>query len=78
VGSDPAADEERARASSVPSPARYSVEHPLTLGAALAGADADALLGCADYGLPLGEAFQLRDDVLGVFGDPARPASRWW
>ncbi len=28
------------------------------------------------YGLPLGEAFQLRDDVLGVFGDPARPASR--
>jgi geranylgeranyl diphosphate synthase type I len=70
-GSDPAADEERARAVIRAKSARYSVEHPLTLGAALAGADDDALLGCADYGLPLGEAFQLRDDLLGVFGDPA-------
>ena len=51
--------------------ARYSVEHPLLLGAALAGAD-DALLGALSaVGLPLGEAFQLRDDELGVFGDPA-------
>ncbi|WP_127571978.1 polyprenyl synthetase family protein [Georgenia faecalis] len=51
--------------------ARYSVEHPLTLGAALAGADDDALARLRAVGLPLGEAFQLRDDVLGVFGDPA-------
>ena len=27
---------------------------------------------CTEYGLPLGIAFQLRDDLLGVFGDPAR------
>jgi hypothetical protein len=36
----------------------------------------ELLAGYSGYGLPLGEAFQLRDDVLGVFGDPARPASR--
>jgi geranylgeranyl diphosphate synthase type I len=51
--------------------ARYSVEHPLVLGAALAGADDAALDRLRRVGLPLGEAFQLRDDVLGVFGDPA-------
>ncbi len=50
--------------------AKYTVERPLHLGAALAGAD-DALIGAlTDVALPLGEAFQLRDDVLGVFGDP--------
>ncbi|WP_127127535.1 polyprenyl synthetase family protein [Georgenia sp. SYP-B2076] len=51
--------------------ARYSVEHPLLLGAALAGAQADLLGHLSAIGLPLGEAFQLRDDELGVFGDPA-------
>ncbi|MEE6286590.1 polyprenyl synthetase family protein [Georgenia sp. MJ173] len=51
--------------------ARYSVEHPLVLGAALAGADDAALERLRGVGLPLGVAFQLRDDVLGVFGDPA-------
>ena len=49
--------------------ARYSVEHPIALGAALAGADDAALRATSAYGLPVGEAFQLRDDVLGVFGD---------
>ena len=50
--------------------AKYTVERPLHLGAALAGAD-DALIDAlTDVALPLGEAFQLRDDVLGVFGDP--------
>lgn len=50
--------------------ARYSVEHPLTLGAALGGGN-DALIKCLKaVGLPLGEAFQLRDDDLGVFGNP--------
>lgn len=48
--------------------AMYTVERPLQLGAALAGSDALETLGT--YGLPLGVAFQLRDDVLGVFGDP--------
>ncbi|MGP6178130.1 polyprenyl synthetase family protein [Microbacterium sp. A196] len=49
--------------------ARYSVEQPLALGAALAGADADQLAALRAFGHPLGMAFQLRDDVLGVFGD---------
>lgn len=51
--------------------AKYSIERPLHIGAALAGADAAALRSLTAFGLPLGEAFQLRDDVLGVFGDPA-------
>jgi geranylgeranyl diphosphate synthase, type I len=51
--------------------ARYSVEHPLVLGAALAGADDHLLAALSAVGLPLGEAFQLRDDELGVFGDPS-------
>ena len=51
--------------------AKYTIEKPLHLGAALAGADQAVLDGYSGYGLPLGEAFQLRDDVLGVFGDPS-------
>ena len=50
--------------------ARYTVERPLQLGAALAAAPPPVLAALSAYGLPLGEAFQLRDDVLGVFGDP--------
>jgi geranylgeranyl diphosphate synthase type I len=49
--------------------AKYTVERPLQLGAAAAGAT-DELLGVlSGYGVPLGEAFQMRDDVLGAFGD---------
>jgi geranylgeranyl diphosphate synthase, type I len=51
--------------------AGYTVQRPLQLGAAIAGADAGVVEACTAIGLPLGEAFQLRDDVLGVFGDPA-------
>src|SRR5690606_34075500 len=51
--------------------AKYTIERPLHVGAALAGADDALLAGLTDVALPLGEAFQLRDDVLGVFGDPA-------
>jgi geranylgeranyl diphosphate synthase, type I len=51
--------------------AKYTIERPLHLGALLAGAGADRPPALSAYGLPLGEAFQLRDDVLGVFGDPA-------
>src|SRR5215467_12610524 len=65
--------------------AKYTIERPLHLGAALAGAGG-ALTGDGGtaggggsltaaytaYGLPLGIAFQLRDDILGVFGDPAQ------
>ncbi len=49
---------------------RYSVREPLLIGAALGGADADLLRVLADFGEALGEAFQLRDDLLGTFGDP--------
>jgi geranylgeranyl diphosphate synthase type I len=76
--------------------AKYTIERPLQLGAALAAgaqaatATAATAVGraarmaetarttaaiealCTEYGIPLGIAFQLRDDVLGVFGDPAR------
>jgi geranylgeranyl diphosphate synthase type I len=50
--------------------AKYTVERPLQLGGVLADAPAELLAAYSGYGLPLGEAFQLRDDVLGVFGDP--------
>ncbi len=58
--------------------AKYSTERPLQLGATLAatatgsGAVDELAAVCSRYGAPLGIAFQLRDDMLGVFGDPAR------
>jgi geranylgeranyl diphosphate synthase type I len=51
--------------------AGYTVQRPLQLGAAIAGAGPEVVEAYTAIGLPLGEAFQLRDDVLGVFGDPA-------
>ncbi len=50
--------------------AKYTIEHPLLIGAAVGGVGECDLAHLSDYGLALGEAFQLRDDVLGVFGDP--------
>jgi geranylgeranyl diphosphate synthase type I len=50
---------------------KYTVERPLHLGAALAGRLGDLAEPLSGYGLPLGEAFQMRDDILGTFGDPA-------
>jgi geranylgeranyl diphosphate synthase type I len=52
--------------------AKYTVERPLHLGAALArpGLLPSMSEGLSALALPLGEAFQLRDDLLGVFGDP--------
>lgn len=50
---------------------RYSVQHPLLLGAVLAEADAAQYEALSAFGHPVGLAFQLRDDVLGVFGDSA-------
>lgn len=50
--------------------AKYTVEQPLLIGGALAGASTRLREGYSAYGLPLGEAFQLRDDLLGLFGDP--------
>jgi geranylgeranyl diphosphate synthase type I len=51
--------------------AKYSIERPLHIGATLAGGSAEQLRQLTAFGLPLGEAFQLRDDLLGVFGDPS-------
>ncbi|MCC6875734.1 MAG: polyprenyl synthetase family protein, partial [Sandaracinaceae bacterium] len=48
----------------------YTVRGPLLLGAALAGASPPQTASLEAYGAPLGEAFQLRDDLLGTFGDP--------
>ncbi len=50
--------------------AKYSIEHPLLIGANAVGASPQALETLSAYGLALGEAFQLRDDLLGVFGNP--------
>jgi geranylgeranyl diphosphate synthase, type I len=61
--------------------AKYTVQRPIQLGAVVAGLDGAGAPGGAGgpdpggflsgYSLPLGEAFQLRDDILGVFGDPS-------
>jgi geranylgeranyl diphosphate synthase type I len=51
--------------------AGYTVQRPLQLGAAVAGGRPEVREAFSRIGLALGEAFQLRDDVLGVFGDPA-------
>jgi geranylgeranyl diphosphate synthase type I len=50
--------------------ASYTVERPLHLGAAIAGADAELVAAYRAFGTDIGIAFQLRDDLLGVFGDP--------
>ncbi|MFG3250524.1 polyprenyl synthetase family protein [Streptomyces sp. NPDC048187] len=52
--------------------AKYTVEHPLLIGGLLAGAAPALRDTYRAYGLPLGEAFQLRDDLLGLFGDEER------
>ncbi len=51
--------------------AAYTVERPLQMGAGLAGASAELLAAYQSFGADVGVAFQLRDDLLGVFGDPA-------
>ncbi|MGN9843053.1 polyprenyl synthetase family protein [Nonomuraea sp. H19] len=51
--------------------AKYTVERPLQIGGALAGAPPELLESYSRFGVPLGEAFQLRDDVLSTFGTAA-------
>jgi geranylgeranyl diphosphate synthase type I len=51
--------------------AKYSVEAPLAIGGSLAGGSLAQIAALREFGLPLGVAFQLRDDLLGVYGDPA-------
>ena len=51
---------------------KYTIERPLHLGAAMTSSPSPEIFAALSaYGLPLGEAFQLRDDLLGVFGDPS-------
>jgi geranylgeranyl diphosphate synthase type I len=51
--------------------AKYTIERPLHLGGAIAAATPRLLAAYSRFALPLGEAYQLRDDLLGVYGDPA-------
>jgi geranylgeranyl diphosphate synthase type I len=48
----------------------YTVRRPLEIGAAMAGCDVRVLDALGDYGTAIGEAFQLRDDIIGIFGSP--------
>jgi geranylgeranyl diphosphate synthase type I len=66
-----AVSEERARQIAVLKSGRYSIEKPLAIGAALGRAPHALRDGLADFGRPLGMAFQLRDDLLGTFGEPS-------
>lgn len=50
--------------------AAYTIERPLHIGAAIAGAPAELIEAYRSFGRDIGVAFQLRDDQLGVFGDP--------
>ncbi|GHE11057.1 polyprenyl synthetase family protein [Streptomyces alanosinicus] len=71
AGGQPTDDVERAWTIIRFKTAKYTCERPLHIGAVLAGAPGPLLDELSAYALPLGEAFQLRDDLLGVFGDPA-------
>ena len=63
---------EQARVICVYKSGKYTVERPLHLGAAMAGRLDELGKAYSAFGVPLGEAFQLRDDLLGAFGDAAR------
>ena len=69
AASDPFTTEDHARLVARMKSGRYSVEEPLTIGATLGGGSSELIEGLARFGAPLGEAFQLRDDLLGMFGD---------
>jgi geranylgeranyl diphosphate synthase type I len=65
------ADEETTRRLASLKSGSYTVADPLAIGALLAGASDATVEALETFGQPLGEAFQIRDDVLGTFGDPA-------
>ncbi|WP_282689753.1 MULTISPECIES: polyprenyl synthetase family protein [unclassified Streptomyces] len=68
---DASSSEERALRIALLKTSLYTVERPLALGAALAGADGRTISALRSAGRSAGIAFQLRDDLLGVFGDPS-------
>lgn len=51
--------------------AKYSLEAPILIGSSYAGASQEQRNSLSEFAIPLGLAFQLRDDILGVFGDPS-------
>ncbi len=68
---DASSSEDRALHIALLKTSLYTVERPLALGAALAGADGRTISALRSAGRSAGIAFQLRDDLLGVFGDPS-------
>ena len=66
------ADEPTARRIGALKSAGYTVADPLVIGALCTSDDADVVAALDAYGTPLGEAFQIRDDVLGTFGEPSQ------
>lgn len=70
IRQDPELLLQRAQTVAIHKSAKYSVQEPLLLGATIAGAADAQLEALGGYGLPIGVAFQMRDDLLGVFGDP--------
>lgn len=71
LAASPLADPAQAQRVALLKAGRYTVTRPLQLGAALAGVEPDDGKALAAYGDAVGVAFQLRDDVLGLFGDAA-------
>ena len=71
VSTDPAAQARDAMRVNRFKTAAYTVERPLQLGATLAGAAPATVATLRTFGADVGVAFQLRDDLLGVYGDPA-------
>lgn len=71
LAADPHAHEDDARNVALLKSARYTVTRPLELGAALAPDGARVAPALAAYGDAVGLAFQMRDDILGLFGDPS-------
>lgn len=69
VAAELSADVRRARWIAVCKSGRYSIQRPLELGAAVAGRDGELTPAFEEYGHALGEAFQLRDDLIDAFGD---------
>jgi geranylgeranyl diphosphate synthase type I len=52
--------------------AKYTVERPMHIGAVLAGAEEDTLRVFSSYAIPLGQAFQIQDDIMGTFSNEAK------
>ncbi|CAN5818608.1 polyprenyl synthetase family protein [soil metagenome] len=70
LAATPDARTEQARGVALLKAGRYTVTRPLQLGAAIAGVDPQLDAALVGYGDAVGVAFQLRDDILGLFGDP--------